>query len=265
MKRTIIAVLAAAIYALSQPLAMAEGQNVVTNQSLNPWTPSVTFSSVLASKYVSSVSGGTCYDKPMVQSDLFISFQNGFYVDLWNSTPFQGYNHNYGTEQDFGIGWSGALSTFGLKGPVSDLVLDVNFEYFDEPVLLTFGAGDILYGKINLSKAFKWVTINACYEDCVNMPGTGCKGGSFYSVGASKGVSFFKDRVNASTAFMFTYDDGGYGLDKGFFLHGSAELDWKLTKHLTLFLPRVKYALPLTVHDDRSPNIGFLGGFSYRF
>lgn len=229
------------------------------------WTPSVTLRSVVASKYLAFGSGGTLYDKPAIQSDIFVSFRNGFYVDLWNSTPFKGHDNNFGWEQDLGIGWAGPLSTFDLKGFASDMTLDIGSTYFDEPGLLTIGAKDILYNHVKLSKAFKWVTVFGNFENYIAMPGSPYHGGNLYSIGASKGTSFFKDRVSASTSLALTYDDGGFGMDKGFLLRGSAELDWKLTKHLTMILPQVNYYAPLTVRDSRSLDAVVFGGFSYRF
>ena len=117
------------------------------------WTPSVTFRSVLASKYVIP-NGSVAYPKMMVQTDLLASFKNGLYIDLWNSTPFEGYDHNLGTEQDLGIGWTGPSYMY--------IALDVEAMYFDESQMMTLGAEDILYGHAKLSKTTGEITATAC-------------------------------------------------------------------------------------------------------
>jgi len=61
------------------------------------WIPSVSVRSVVASKYLAFGQGFVNHDKPVVQTDIFAAFDCGFYIDLWNSTPFDGYNKNLGT------------------------------------------------------------------------------------------------------------------------------------------------------------------------
>jgi hypothetical protein len=228
--------------------------------------PQVTFRSVVASKYLAFGSGGMLYDKPAIQSDLFLSFHDGLYLDLWHSAPFRGYNHNFGTEQDFGVGWSGPLSALGLKSQPSDTTLDIGVTYFDEPSLSVLGAQDIIYSHVKLSKAFKWTTINGCYENYVAMPSSPYRGGSLFSAGASNSASFFKDLTSASVSLSLVYDTGGFGLDSGLLFRGSVELDWKLSKRLTMVMPQVNYYVPVTVHDSRpSFDKVVFGGLGYQF
>ena len=235
----------------------------------SPWTPSVNLRTVVASKYLAFGSGGTLYDKPVIQSDIFTSFQNGFYVDLWNSTALTGHDSNFGWEQDLGIGWAGPLSTFGICGYASDMTLDIGTTYFDEPGLLTLGAKDVLYSHVKLSKAItKWFAMNGEYENYVTMPKTGYQGGSLFSLGASTSKSFLghnDDLVTASTALAIVYDNGGFGCDDGFLLRGSAELDWKLTTHVTMILPQVNYYVPVTMQDSRRLDAVVFAGFGYHF
>ena len=228
--------------------------------------PSVTLSSVVANKYLAFGSGGMIYDRPVLQSDLLISFQNGFYADVWNSSPFERYDHNYGTEQDFGIGWSGPLSTFGVKNKMSDLNLDIGITYFDEPHVLTLGSDDIIYSHVKVSKMIYGVTLYGSYENYMSMPGSSCPGGNLYGVGINKKMSFFGDKLNASASIGPSYDSGGFGLDNGFLIHGEAELDWKLSEHMSLILPQVRYYIPITVNDSRrSFDEVIAGGLSYKF
>lgn len=249
---------------LSVLLGCASLTSATENTNSN-WTPSVTLRSVIASEYLMFSTGSILYDKPVIQTDLFVIFRNGFYFDLWNSAPFEGYDHNLGTEQDLGIGWAGPLFVFGINGKASDMILDIGIAYFNEPKLLTLGADDVLYSHVKLSKEFKLATISGQFENYASMPGSFYPGGNLFSIGFNKGRSFFKDRVSASTSLALAYGTDMFGLDSGFFLRGSVELDWKLTKRLTMILPQVNYYAPLTVHDNRSLDAVVFSGFSYQF
>ena len=250
---------------VSLSLVLGLTTTLLADATNNGWESSASLQSVVASKYDSFVMGATLYDKPVIQTDLFVSFRNGLYLDLWNSTPLDGYNHNYGTEQDFGVGWSGPLSTFGLKGSASDVVLNVEVMYFDEPQVGTFGAGDMLYTHVKLSKAFKWVTAFAGYENTAVSPFGSVRGLDVFSVGASKGASFFKDLVSASTSLALAYNTKAFGLDNGLFIRGNVELDWKLTKRLTVILPSLNCWSPVTVCDRRSFDAVIAAGLSLKF
>ena len=223
--------------------AAAEGTNG------SPWTPSVTFRTTVSERYPSFGSGSILYDKWVIQSDLCTSFRNGVYIDLWNSTPLTtGWNKNLGSEQDLGIGWNG-----NVKG----ISMSLGSTYFDEPDLGTIGKGDTLYTHLTLSKQFycdsRWKSfgVNAEFENYTTMPESGFQGGNLYSVGASKSLSFFKDRVSANTSLSLVYDDGGFGFDSGMLLRGYAGLDVKISKRVCLTPIQVLYYAPLTVRDSR--------------
>ena len=148
---------------------------------------------------------------------------------------------------------------------MSDFVLDIGSTYFDEPGLLTIGSKDILYNHVKLSRESKVVTVFWQFENYIAMPGSPYKGGNLVSVGASKGVSLFKDRVSANTSLALTYDTGGFGCDSGLLLRGTAELDFAITKHITVILPSVNYYAPLTVRDSRTLDAVVSAGLAYRF
>jgi len=236
-----------------------------TTNTASGWKPTVSLRSVYASKYLVFGTGAVLYDKPVIQTDLFVSFRNGVYLDLWNSTPFEGYNRNFGTEQDFGIGWAGPLSKFGVKGPLSSITLDIGTTYFDEPKVLTFGAKDILWSHAKLTKEFKWATIYGSFDNFLEMPGSPYKGGNVATFGASKGTSMFNGLLNPSTSLALVYDNGGFGNDRGFLLKGGAELDWRITKRVTLILPQVTYYAPVGVDDSRKLDCVWFAGFCYKF
>ena len=60
------------------------------------------------------------------------------------------------------------------------------------------------------------------------------------------------------------YDNGGFGCDDGLLLRGSAELDWAITKHLSLVLPQVNWYAPVTVRDNRVVDCVLFAGAIYR-
>ena len=239
--------------------------NAETTNAPSGWTPSLTASSLYASKYYSGSCAVTVYRKPVIQTDLFLSFQNDFYADLWNSTPFEKWNKTFGTEQDICAGWAGPLSTFGIGGFASNIVIDVGLSYFDEPGLESFGANDMLETHVRLTKDVKLFKVFAGFEDYVTMPGTGVNGGNVVFTGISKDVAFVKDILSASTSFTVCYDDGVLGRNEGFFFRGSSQLTWTLTKHVSLIAPQLIYGGPITDHRDRKADGAVLGGVVYQF
>ena len=88
---------------------------------------SVTVTSVVLSKYIGSA-GSLAYDKPVWQTDIFISLPKGFYIDLWHSGDLRHGlgSQNYGNEIDWTFGWS---PTFKWAQ------VDVGATYIDEPSL----------------------------------------------------------------------------------------------------------------------------------
>ncbi len=227
---------------------------------------SMTFQTAVANKYLAFGSGTVLYNKPVLHSYLNTSLNNGVYFDLWSSTPLtSGWEKNYGTEVDLGLGWNGALSKLGVTGTLSDIEMSIGTSYFDEPKLATIGAGDSLYSHFTITKKFKLLSVSAGYENYMTMPGTGIQGGNLYSIGFSKSRSIFNDRLNATTSLTAVYDDGGYGMDNGFLLRGFTEIDWNITKRLTLVLPQLFYYVPLTVNDSRELDVMVYGGLRYKF
>ena len=250
MKKTAITVSALLLFVLGI-------NSFAQTNTTSGWTPSFTFRSVVASKYLAFSSGGMLYDKPVVQSDLFVSFQNGLYADVWNSKSFEGsWGKSLGDEVDYGVGYGRSLG----KG----FSFDIGVTYFDEPMAFTESVGDILYSHIKVCKAFKPVTVFACWENYTTMPGTAFEGGNLYSLGVSKQLNIWK-MLSASSSVAMTYDDGGFGMGKGFLAKGSIELDWAITKNLTLIAQQVNFYITISTHDSRDPDAVIFGGFSYKF
>ncbi len=224
---------------------------------------SVTLRSVVGDKYLNFANGAELYGEPVAQSQLLVNFRNGFYIELWNSTPFGDWNENLGTEQDVGVGWTGPLSLCGLSGGFGETVLDIGVSYFDEPDLAKLGSDDIVKSYLQLSHDFtigghKFSAL-AHYRNYTAMPRSSFRGGSYLGVGMATTVPLVK--VSITTSLSPVWDFGGFGADDGLMLQGGAELDWKLGKRITLILPQVMYYAPLTM-DDRPLDAVVFGGFS---
>jgi len=261
MKKCIVSIIGLVTLWLSSAIRADE-----TNSAWLPET--VTFWSVVADKYVAFCLGVELYNKPVIQSDLKASWACGLYVDLWNSSPLNGnWNDNFGSEVDYSVGWAGKLSKLGLTGPISELSLDIGTAYFDEPGVFSLGADDLLYSHIKLFKDTKWATFMVAYENYIAMPGSsyGKPTGNLLSVGVSKDTSLFNGLLNPRTFFIVSYDTGCLGLDSGVLLRGGAELDWRLSKHLSLVCPQVNYFAPINMNDSRRLTAVVYAGFSYKF
>jgi hypothetical protein len=219
-------------------------------------TPWITFRSVVSNKYIlPSGSGFTVYNKPVIQTDILANFENGVHADLLNTTPFEGYDQDNGTEQDLTIGWA---RTFNRA---SDVNLDLGIAYLDEPKLKKLGAQDALYGYVKLSKASDEFTLSGMYENYTSMPGSAYPGGNIFSINLNGVLPMFKDKASLNISFAELYDTGSFGFNQGFYLRGGLEFDWKLTKHLWMILPQGNCCIPVKTSD--SPlNWVALGGFS---
>jgi hypothetical protein len=59
--------------------------------------------------------GGLFYDGPVIQSDLFISFQNGLYGDLWVSRGGKArWMDEFDSEVDYNAGWANDILDLGV-------------------------------------------------------------------------------------------------------------------------------------------------------
>lgn len=233
-----------------------------TNDTPSWWKPTFTINSVVANKYLAFGSGAVLYDKPVVQSDLFVSMENGLYIDLWNSKSFEGsWGGNLGDEVDYGLGWAGSIGKgFGM---------DIGTTYFDEPTIFTLGSGDILYSHVKVSRAFKPfakfepIVPFVSFENYSTMPDTGFQGGNLYSIGFSTCIPLSRIFKITSTTIA-SYDDGGFGLRSGIILRQNVELNAQVSKRIRLIIPRLAGYLP-TMVDKREPQLVISGGASFTF
>lgn len=246
MKRTLkISIITATLSVAVQLYAEAE-----TNQ----W-PRITLSSLVANKYLQPGTGDVLHDRPVVQTDLLLTFKNGLYLDLWNSRSLQGKwdDGSLGNEVDYGLGWDGTI-----KG----LTVHVGFAYYDEPGVFTLGAGDILYTELRLGKELKWFSVTAGYQNYTTMPNSGFQGGHLISLGASRAQPLYGDKVILNASFAGVYDTGTLGTLAGFMFRGNVGVSWNINEHLTFNAVSVSYYAPLT---HRATDVIVTSGLTYRF
>lgn len=220
----------------------------------NKW-PSITLSSAVANKYLQPGTGDTVHNRPVVQTDLLVTFKNGLYLDLWNSRSLQGKwdDGSLGNEVDYGLGWDGT---------VEGLTAHIGFVYYDEPKAFTLGAGDIFYTELRLGKEFKWLSVTAGYQSYTTMPDSGFQGGHLVSLGVSRTQSLYGDKVSLNASFAGVYDTGTLGTLAGFMFRGNAGINWNINKHFTLNAVSVNYYVPLT---RRLADAMVMSGLTYRF
>jgi len=216
--------------------------------------PSVSVSSGVANQYIAFGNGGILYGKAVCQSDIFVSFENGIYIDLWNSKSLEGnWGESLGDELDYGIGWSGQIGQgFGLN---------IGLTYFDEPMAMTFGPGDVWFSHVKVSHSLGGVKVFGQYENHTTVAGTSYEGGNLWSLGVSKSQGYH-DFITVDVSGTLTYDDGAYGNDSGLLAKSSLGCSWKVSDHLTVVLPQLNLYVPWAVNDSRETEIVVYGGVS---
>jgi len=221
--------------------------------------PSVSISSLVSSKYLGFGTGNLLSEDPVVQSDLHVTWKNGFYVDLWNSRSLKGKwnDGSLGNEVDYGIGWNGTLAPH--------LKLSIGLTYLDEPNAFTLGAGDILYPRVFLTRDFKYLSVTAGFANFTTLPNSGFNGGNLLNLGVSRGYNLCDGKVSVRGSVILVYDFGTLGSGEGFILRGNIGTDWNITKNLTWNIIGINWFLPMTPKDTRVTDAVFYSGFSFRF
>ncbi|HEY0907770.1 MAG TPA: hypothetical protein VGE35_00290 [Candidatus Paceibacterota bacterium] len=246
MKTTLLLVAIASVALLSSGTSASESKG-----------PSVTVGTLITNKYLASGTGSTLSRDPALQSDLFVMFPNGFYVDLWNSRSLRGSwdDGSLGNEVDYSVGWKGAVA--------EGASLNVATSYFDEPRAFDLGKGDILYTRAFLTKGFKLLPVTIGYENYVAMPSSGFRGGSLVSLGSGKSWSGIESKISARVSAAAVYDFGTLGTSSGVIFRGGAGIDWKASKRLTVNLIGANWFVPVTPRDKRSSDVAFSTGVTW--
>jgi len=211
---------------------------------------SAAISSIVIEKYIGA-SGAVCYDKPVIQTNVWVGWKSGFYVDLWNSSPFKGFNevYNYGTEADYCIGFSHSLFK-------SKTIVDVYLSFCDEPSLGKVNGEDLFYNYLKLSRSTKNMMFWLQYDNVAFTAASSYNGANRFCIGASATKKLSKLGV---TAWVSPVLDTGHGV----FLKGEVKAEWSLTKKFSIVLPGVKWFVPVQLNDGRIFEKAFYTGFNY--
>jgi hypothetical protein len=229
----------------------------------------ITIHSMFANKYVIQ-SGLISYGKPVIQSDVLVSFKNGFYLDVWNSTQLKKKSiskndvgsseaeANPGYETDYNVGWSGPL--------VIGTNLDIGVSYCD--LLKYWGIGaseDSVYNYIKLSHSVvAGFNVQIMGERYSMMKNSLYRGGNLYSAGVTRSDVWGGGSLTLDTSLESVHDTGTYGYKPGDVLRGKVGLSAKVFKSLTIILQVNRYE-PLSVREDYTSTTATSGGLSYQF
>lgn len=248
MKKLAALLAAAALFAGAFTTAVAQTTSVSSNAPVK-----VTLSSYVANQYLGFGAGAVLSKDPVVQTSLTASFSNGIYLNVWNSRSLRGRwnNQSLGNEIDYGIGWNGLIAP--------KLRLNIGITYFDEPRIGRFGAGDILYSRISLTREFEFANVTAGFENYVTMPKSGFQGGNLFTLGVSKRASFWEDRIAVRASVAGVYDSGTPGSKPGFLLRGNAGADLKVNENVTVNAIGVNWYLPTEAHGTKRDAMVYSG------
>lgn len=212
------------------------------------------------SKYVFSTAANL-YDKPVIQTDLFLQTKCGMFLDIWNSVPvdLRKIGENYGTELYATVGWMGKVETFNL-------FLGVGYE--DLYHTLSPEGTDFLIFSAELSRDFttSHLTLTPFGKIEINFT----LDGTTMAVPLSRiGLRYsykLSDHLSVGGRMMVVYDPGLVGGDKAFVGNADTALFWKLGKSAALELPFVRYVSPLNrVHDGRKGDMVYGMGLAFNF
>ena len=197
------------------------------------------------SEYVAD--GIVFLDKPVVQTDLYVTLPHGIYLDIWHSVGLNdgNFSSDFGDEIDYTIGWSGNIK--------DNLVLNVGIAYFDLVDVGTFSSDMVqLYAELSTEAEVGNLTISPFIELeqhwVVGWPGV--EGGLQVITGVRHNTPLFLDDLDLSQRFQITYDSGVAGFDSGFIGEYCAGISWQVTDMMSVTPIQLKISSPLGSMDD---------------
>lgn len=204
------------------------------------------------------------YNKPVVQTDLFISLTKGFYLDLWWTSGFnKNFNGGFDDEIDYTVGWS---------GKIKNLNFDLGVAYFD---LFSLGrmAGDILDPYFEFGKSFQIKerhTLTPYFRTEIYFPvawkGVDAKHGA-YIFGGVKHEWQALEHLTIKQKLAVLYDTGTFvASDRGLLGDYDLALSWQVTEKMSIDAPTFHAIVPLSnFNDGRKTNTVFGTGITFKF
>lgn len=205
--------------------------------------------------FLADYNGLIWYDQgPLLQTSVTLAHRSGLYLNVWHSAGFNSeWSANWDDEIDWNVGWAGPLGFAGLSA-------DLSLGYWD---CFQVGASQNDFWAVNaiVSRPFKWrgwdITPAAILQLAwpvnaeIRLPNgaaTPAESGSTWGVNVRASRSLCRlVALTVSTGVFF--DGGSYGYEDATICESAASLDWKLGPQLTLSLPSLRVASPITSTD----------------
>lgn len=226
--------------------------------------PTLTLSAMAKSGYLLG-NGDWSTQEPVLQSNAFLAFKNGMYLDLWNSVGLQSkWDSGYDDELDFAVGWAGKLGKTGVS-------LDIGVYYFNVYPVNSLRGNDLfqLYTEWTPSEPWKIGsnnTLTPYIRTETTRSADGCSVNNDTLVyGGLKHSWAFATNWSINDKAYIVYDPGTCGLDAGFVASWQGQVDWQINKTVTWNLLWVRESIPLNVSDRRDTETVAGTGFTLNF
>ncbi len=224
---------------------------------------SLAFSTKILPRYVSGSSGAVFYDRPVLQTDLFLTMPHGLWFDLWLSKGLDdfGLAENYSNEVDYGFGWTGEIKT---------LCITAGVYYFDLMKVLRVPSGDLVQPFLEVSKTFSLTKTHTVspygrFEYLFSADQKIWSGTRNFSHAGLKHGWKISQKWSISQRMNLIYDSGGLGGAENTTLgQYGLTVNWMVTENFTVNPLIYTFSAPLNpVNDGRTAQnvIGF--GISY--
>ncbi len=223
----------------------------------------VEISSKVASKSVDPTSGLVNHNSGVVESDVLLSWENGFYVQIWNSQVLHGESTSFGNSLEGYVGYANSIAGWDY---------DLCLGYTSAPELTTLETDDNLYACVQVGHSIEQVAEQlssvigsevsfsgfARFEHYETLFDTDYEGGNLYSVGFESERDLSKAWLSRNS-ITFTYDDGVYGEENGFLSKLTAGLNYQLSENVAITAEGDLFAELSDFDGTREGLIGKLG------
>lgn len=205
---------------------------------------SVSISSKVWSKYLGAT-GSIVHNKPVLQTDIFVSLPKGFYFDIWHSMGLDDkkLSSNFGDEMDLTLGWTGSI---GKK-----FYLDVGIAYYDCYPLLRGKNYDAFAPYVEVGKSIELGRFLGTHTLVpfgrleLNLP-TGDVDSGTYSYAGLKHVWKISEKLSVKQKADFLYDSGSFGATSGLIGRYESGLSWQIFKKMSVEPINIKTRTPIT-------------------
>lgn len=197
-------------------------------------------STKLQSQYLAG-NGAIFHDRPVIQSDLMVSFKNGIYADIWHSSSLEFDNWNRGSDDeiDYMVGWTHVFPKFN----VDTGVLYMNF------VDLNYDKGDGILPYLELNRTPKrkqsWSPY-VKFQPAFPVKGRLPQKGYYLAGGLSSVQQQRKSGPEIRQKLSVIYDSGTFGWEENTIGEYKFELSYKFGKRTRVVFPSATAYIPLS-------------------